>query len=104
MTQMAYDEVRIAYRVAREGLRNAVEHARASTASISIQADDDQRIDVRVIADGRGRTHWPGDPDREMGLDLLAVAVGEVGGDLVLEPGPHGGLVLAASLPTELVG
>jgi signal transduction histidine kinase len=98
------DIARIAYRVTREGLRNVVKHARASTARVSIRAGDDDRVDVRVSDDGRGRTPGPADPDRQMGLDLLAATVREVGGDLALEPGPHGGLVLAASLPTELVG
>ena len=99
------DIARIAYRVAREGLRNVVKHARASTARVTIRAGDDQRVDVRVIDDGRGRPPGPARAtDRQMGLDLLAATVREVGGELALAPGPGGGLVLAASLPAELAG
>lgn len=98
------DIARIAYRVAREGLRNVVRHARASTVRVSIRAGGDQRVAVRVSDDGRGRPPGPADTDRQMGLDLLAATVREVGGDLALEPGPHGGLVLAASLPTSSSG
>lgn len=98
------DIARIAYRVTREGLRNVVKHAGASTALVTIRAGDDLRVDVRVSDDGRGLPPGPPDGDRHMGLDLLAATVREVGGDLAIEASPGGGLVLAASLPVEVVG
>jgi signal transduction histidine kinase len=98
------DIARIAYRVTREGLRNVVKHAGASTARVTVRPGDDGRVDVRVSDDGRGLPAGPPDADRHMGLDLLAATVREVGGDLALEEDPDGGLVLAASLPAEVDG
>jgi signal transduction histidine kinase len=98
------DIARIAYRVTREGLRNVVKHAGASTARVTIRAGDDRRVDVRVSDDGQGLPPGPSDGDRHMGLDLLAATVREAGGDLVVETAPGGGVVLAASLPVDVDG
>jgi signal transduction histidine kinase len=98
------DIARIAYRVTREGLRNVVKHAGASTARVTIRPGEGRRVDVRVSDDGQGLPPGPSDGDRHMGLDLLAATVREAGGDLVVETAPGGGVVLAASLPVDVDG
>jgi signal transduction histidine kinase len=92
---------RIVYWVVREGLRNAIKHAQAETATITVHSADG-RVDVRVSDDGRGRAGSPADGDPHVGLDLLAHALEDAGGRLVAEGGPDGGFVLSASMPRRL--
>ncbi len=99
----------VAYRVVREGLRNVVRHSGGMSAGVTVRASD-RMILVEVADDGVGpgaspvvATRAPGSsPGEHVGLRLLGGVVTDVGGTLVLEPGPAGGSVLRAQLPGVL--
>jgi signal transduction histidine kinase len=83
-----------AYRIVVEAVTNVVRHAAATTAAVRLIIDGDMlRIDVS---------------DDGVGVDAWAIGVGtrsmyeraaEVGGELIIEPGPGGGTVVTALLP-----
>jgi signal transduction histidine kinase len=83
-----------AYRIVLEAVTNLVRHAGATTASVRL-AIGDHALRIDVIDDG-------------IGMEEAAIGVGtramyeraaEVGGELTIEPGRHGGTHLVASLP-----
>ena len=84
-----------AYRIVQEGLTNALKHARASQADVSIRyAPDELRVDVRD--DGVG----PADSDG-LGHGLVGVRerVKIYGGEMTAGPATDGGFVLSIRLP-----
>ena len=93
-----------AYRIAQEGLTNALRHAGASEARVLVRYSP-TRLDVEVCDNGRGlpvnghRTTGP----HGGGHGLLGIRerVSLYGGTLDLTPGPTGGVRLAASLPLQ---
>ncbi|MET0998078.1 MAG: sensor histidine kinase [Marmoricola sp.] len=93
-----------AYRIAQEGLTNALRHAGASEARVVVRYSP-QRLDVEVSDNGRGlpanghRGHAPNGGGH--GLLGIRERVGLYGGTLDLTPGPSGGVRLAASLPLQ---
>ena len=83
------------YRIVQEGLTNALKHARASQADVSIRyAPDELRVDVRD--DGAG----PADSDG-LGHGLVGVRerVKIYGGEMTAGPATDGGFVLSIRLP-----
>src|SRR3954453_6598941 len=74
------DDVRLVYRVIREGLRNVARHAQATTATVTaVRRDDD--IVISVADNGRG----PGNtaiPRGHLGLRVLADLLHDVDGSL----------------------
>src|SRR3954469_22254016 len=84
----------IAFRVIREGLRNVVEHADATTASVAVVRDGSDVV-VSVTDDGKGaRPENAG--SGHLGLKLLSDMTREVGGGLeVWSRGGHGTTVQA---------
>jgi signal transduction histidine kinase len=95
------DATRLAYRIAREGLRNVAKHAHATAATVQVGRDDDLMF-VSVSDNGRGLA------DEEvkkghLGLRLLEDTVQDLGGQVTLHPSPSGGAVLEASFPVSLV-
>jgi signal transduction histidine kinase len=91
------DDIRLVYRVIREGLRNVVRHAHAANATVSgTRAGAD--LVVVVADDGRG----PGGAAIEsghLGLRVLADLLRDVGGTLELLPRTGGGTILRAAFP-----
>lgn len=95
----------VAYRLVREGLRNVVRHAKATTVQVEVTLSA-QVLTVRVADDGVGMiegepsTSVPGD---HVGLDLLRDAVAEIGGRVIVERavGMGTGTVLTAVLPAR---
>ena len=88
------DDIRLVYRVVREGLRNVVRHARASSATVHAARRGGQVVIV-VTDNGRGA----GDAVIEaghLGLRVLADLLHDVGGSLELLPRPGGGTILQA--------
>lgn len=84
-----------AYRIAQEGLTNALKHARASRAELSVSySPAELRLEVRDDGDGP----QPGD-GLGHGLVGMRERVKIYGGELVAGPGPEGGFVLSARLP-----
>lgn len=88
----------LAYRIAREGLRNTVRHAQASRALVDLDVEADA-VTVTVRDDGIGpAATLDVDPDRDhFGLQLLGEALQEAGGALELRAAEAGGAELVAS-------
>jgi signal transduction histidine kinase len=84
-----------AYRIVQEGLTNALKHARASQADVTVHyAPDELRIDVRD--DGRGSSTGDG---AGYGLVGIGERVKIYGGEMTAGPEAGGGFVLSTRLP-----
>jgi signal transduction histidine kinase len=84
-----------AYRIVQEGLTNALKHARASHADVTVRyAPDELRIDVRD--DGRGSSGGDG---AGFGLVGIGERVKIYGGEMTAGPAPGGGFLLSTRLP-----
>ncbi len=86
------------YRVAQEGVRNAVTHSRASRVSIRA-GQDDGRYWVEVQDDGVGFDPSLPAPDGHLGLRSLRDLVSDAGGGFVVDSGPGQGCVVRAEIP-----
>jgi signal transduction histidine kinase len=85
-----------AYRIVQEGLTNALKHARASRADVTLgYAPEVLTIEVRD--DGRG--HTATSDGRGHGLVGVRERVKIYGGEMSAEPAAEGGFVLRAQLP-----
>ncbi len=108
---------RLAYRIVREGLRNVVKHADATSALVEIRREDGW-VHVLVADDGRGipaneEDGRHGDdgqdgelPEREghLGLRLLRDSVRDAGGHLELAPNMPRGTRLRARFLEDVPG
>lgn len=95
------EQAALAFRVAQEGVQNAVKHAAARTVRITLGADPQGLLRIAVDDDGRGI-----DPATaaapaagHLGLGLLRDRVGDLGGRVTVGPGAGGGTSLVAVLP-----
>ena len=96
---MAGAPARLAYRVAREGLRNVTRHAQAGHAIVRVCTDGREAV-VQVEDDGVGLP--PGEaPEGHLGLRLLSDTIRDVGGSVRAVPAPGGGTLLEARYPTD---
>jgi two-component system, NarL family, sensor kinase len=78
-----------AYRIAMEGLTNAVRHAGATRIDLRLAADGD--LHIQVSDDGSRRDGWrPG-----VGLTSMRERAAELGGEVDAGPGASGGRVVA---------
>ncbi len=86
-----------AYRIAVEALANAVRHAAARTARVTLAAEGD-RLRVEVVDDGRG----PG-PDGRTGVGIASMRerAAELGGTCTVQGQAGGGTVVRAHLPLQ---
>lgn len=93
-----------AYRIAQEGLTNALRHARATRANVLVRYAPG-RLDVEVEDNGRGLSRNPsnGRPSSGGGHGLVGIRerVALYGGNVELVPSSSGGVRLAASLPLK---
>jgi len=92
-----------AYRIAQEGLTNAIRHARATRADVLVRYLPD-RLDVEVEDNGRGLSRGRlanGSSSNGVGHGLVGVRerVALYGGTVELVPSSSGGVRLAVSLP-----
>ena len=83
------------FRAVREALTNAVRHARASTAVVSVE-ERDGAIHVTARDDGGGLP-----PDFRFGYGLLGMAerIRRLGGNLSVRNHPNGGAIVEISIP-----
>jgi len=90
-----------AYRIAQEGLTNALRHSGATTVTVRVGYHPD-RLTVDVEDDGRGVARADGD-GHETGHGLLGVRerVALYDGTVVLSDVPTGGTLLSARLPIQ---
>jgi two-component system NarL family sensor kinase len=94
--------MRLAFRVAREGVLNVVHHSGAEHAVVSVSSSDTQGLHVSVRDDGHNGVAGIPDPESgHLGLRILHDVVVDLGGQLSLRSTPDGGTELAASLPIE---
>jgi signal transduction histidine kinase len=94
-----------AYRIAQEGLTNAVRHARATRADVLVRYSPD-RLDVEVEDNGRGLSRSQlanGTSSNGGGHGLVGIRerVALYGGTVELVPSSGGGVRLAVSLPLK---
>jgi signal transduction histidine kinase len=89
-----------AYRIAQEGLTNAVRHSGASEASVRVRYGD-RHLDVEVADNGRGLSaaRAAGSASSGHGLVGIRERVALYGGTVEVTAGPSGGCRLAARLP-----
>jgi signal transduction histidine kinase len=88
-----------AYRIIQEGLTNALKHARATRADVTVHyAPDAVELEVRDDGAGRARTDGLGH-----GLVGIRERVKIYGGDMTAESAPGRGFVLRTRLPLERV-
>jgi len=84
-----------AYRIAQEGLTNALKHARASQAEVTVDyAPGQLKIEVRDDGVGTGSSDGLGH-----GLVGIRERVKIYGGEMTAGPAPSGGFLLSARLP-----
>lgn len=87
------------YRVARELLRNALEHAAPTAVEISVGSRT-EHIELRVHDNGRGFDPHHTASDGHLGLALIRHALADRGGRLDIASGPSG-TVTAVLLPVD---
>ena len=94
-----------AYRIAQEGLTNAVRHSGATEAVVRVRYTP-RRVEVEVTDNGHGLSGSERERSGGHGLVGIRERVALYNGTVTLEPGPGGGTRLAASLPLaeEAVG
>jgi signal transduction histidine kinase len=86
-----------AYRIVQEGLTNALRHARASRADVTVRyATDELQLEVRDDGVGASSTDGLGH-----GLVGIRERVKIYGGEMSAGAAPEGGFVLSARLPLE---
>ena len=84
-----------AYRIVQEGLTNALKHARAHHAEVTLRyAPDELQIEVRDDGTGGGASNGPG-----YGLVGVGERVKIYGGTMTAGAAPEGGFVVDARLP-----
>ena len=92
----------LTYQVARESLRNALRHSRASQIAVTIAGDGDN-LRIVVADDGMGFYPWLVDRDHHFGLDLMRERVELVGGVLQVDSAPGCGTRIVARLPLNRI-
>ncbi len=87
------------FRVLQEALTNVTRHAAATRAEVHI-APENGRVVLVVADDGRGMPASP--PGLGFGLRGMRERLRLVGGEVTLDAGPRGGVVLRATFPIDV--
>jgi two-component system sensor histidine kinase UhpB len=91
----------VVYRIAQEGLTNALRHSGARTATVSLKADA-ETVTLSVIDDGRGMAaELPGGTAGIAGMRERALLVG---GRLAIESRPGAGTEVRLTIPVDEEG
>ncbi len=93
------DAVALVWRVAREGIRNAVSHARATTLAVSVRRSP-ALLELRIVDNGVGFVPGAFAAHDRLGLRGLQDLASEAGGRLSVSSGPGRGTALTLELPT----
>ena len=96
------EAIAVVIRVLNEALTNVAKHARASSAVVRLELDE-QRMEVVVEDDGVGYRvdRAPGPGDGHFGLTIMRRRVASAGGEVTVEPRPGGGTRVRARLPVR---
>jgi signal transduction histidine kinase len=86
-----------AYRIVQEGLTNALKHARASQADVTVRYRPDE-VELEVADDGKGPVTTNG---HGHGLIGIHERVNIYGGEMSAGAAPAGGFILSARLPVD---
>jgi signal transduction histidine kinase len=86
-----------AYRIVQEGLTNALKHADASRADVTVRYRPDE-LELEVADDGKGPATTNG---RGHGLVGIRERVNIYGGEMSAGAAPVGGFILSARLPVD---
>jgi signal transduction histidine kinase len=95
------EATQLAYQVVREGLRNVVKHARATSVQVTVELDGDDVV-VSVEDDGLGGPLLPSG-EGHLGLHLIEDSVTEMGGSFSVGTSERGGTRLVARFPRMFV-
>jgi signal transduction histidine kinase len=88
------------YRIAQEGLANAIKHAGATSVVVRATHRADGQLELVVADDGRGAS--PGELDRgglHRGVDAMRERAAGIGGSLAFETTPAGGTTVRTTFP-----
>ncbi|WP_293782074.1 sensor histidine kinase [uncultured Aeromicrobium sp.] len=96
------EDAALIYRVARELLRNAVEHSGATIVSVRLRTDPDGGTVLVVTDDGHGYDPQMPVTDGHMGLRLVKQAVADSGGRFDIESGASGTHVRVVVPPSRV--
>jgi signal transduction histidine kinase len=83
------------YRIASEAVHNVVKHAQATACVVCLEVAEG-RLSLSVTDNGQG---VPAKLEAGVGLHSMKERAAEVGGTFSIQPGPEGGLRVAATLP-----
>jgi signal transduction histidine kinase len=86
-----------AYRIVQEGLTNALKHAQASRADVTVRYRPEE-LELEVADDGVGSALTNG---HGHGLVGIRERVSIYGGEMSAGPAPLGGFILSARLPVD---
>ena len=89
----------LAYQVAREALRNALRHSRATEVKVSLSKED-ENLRLIVVDDGVGFASDSVDTRLHLGITLMQERVELAGGILTVQSTPGEGTLVVARLPT----
>ncbi len=87
--EIAPESGALLYRVTRELIRNATEHGRPETVTITLRHEEGETV-IRVFDDGRGFDVSAPAPEGHFGLALIRQALTDNGGRIRMESGPGG--------------
>lgn len=96
LPDLGSDLATAAYRIAQEGISNALKHAEASSITVALHAEGN-RLGVEVSDDGRGFD--PADAAPGIGLPGMRERASSLGGSLQLDSAPGRGSRLLARFP-----
>jgi len=84
------------YRIAQEGVTNAVKHGRAKRIRVVLTQDRDV-LKLSIVDDGAGLE--PATPPAGLGLRIMAFRAEMIGGTLDIAPGPDSGTEITCTVP-----
>jgi PAS domain S-box-containing protein len=87
------------YRIAQEAISNAIRHGKAKNILLSLRQQDG-RIELRIRDDGVGLPQDYGKAEG-MGLRIMQYRAGMIGGSLLVQNNPHGGVTVACLLKKQ---
>jgi len=85
-------------RAAQEALANVRKHAGASTVAVTLSFGE-SAVELSVRDDGRGFDPGSGVPGNGYGLSGMRGRLRQIGGQLTVHSGPHGGTTVSATVP-----